>query len=321
LAAALLAVVSARAELVSRGQNTGTGARALALGQAFTGVADDYSALYYNAAGLTQLRSSEVGLNLSYRMRTNDASPAGGQGGRRSIETTRINAATLILTQGCGWAIGMGYYSPTAFDDPLQYFAQGREYAYEAFGNMDHYRVAFAYAPSKLVSVGLAASALSGTEQLEIRDGITARYLEEYAGFNLEPSFLIRLSDALSLGGSAVAVERLALRDTYQEQGGAPEETHYTIRHPFQTRLGIGFQAGRTQVSLDWHGTFWSTYGYAERGNAFLRNEANYPNSHVLAVGLEHHLTRKGPVLRAGVSAEYEAALADYAGFDDRSRF
>jgi hypothetical protein len=110
------------------------------------------------------------------------------------------------------------------------------------------------------------------------------------------------------LGGSAVAVERLALRDTYQEQGGAPEETHYTIRHPFQTRLGIGFQAGRTQVSLDWHGTFWSTYGYAERGNAFLRNEANYPNSHVLAVGLEHHLTRKGPVLRAGVSAEAEDA-------------
>jgi hypothetical protein len=52
------AISTARAdvdgELVSLGKKTGVGARAISLGEAFTAVADDYSALYYNAAGMTR---------------------------------------------------------------------------------------------------------------------------------------------------------------------------------------------------------------------------------------------------------------------------
>jgi long-chain fatty acid transport protein len=38
----------------------GTGSKAQAMGNAFIGVADDYSAIYWNPAGLTQLSSSEI---------------------------------------------------------------------------------------------------------------------------------------------------------------------------------------------------------------------------------------------------------------------
>ena len=38
----------------------GAGARACAMGEAFTGIADDPSAIYWNPAGLTQMNSAQI---------------------------------------------------------------------------------------------------------------------------------------------------------------------------------------------------------------------------------------------------------------------
>ena len=292
-------------ELVSLGKKTGVGARAISLGEAFTAVADDYSALYYNAAGMTQLSRSEVAANLSYGFFQNEAIFDGGAPSPSSLETTKLNALALVLTDGGRWALGLGYYVPVSFDDPLYYRgAGGTPYAYAAEGQMDHYRLGLAYMISEQVSLGLAASAVSGREQLEIRDGHTVRFLEEYTGYNLEPSFLIHLSDMFSLGGSAVAMEQLQLEDTYQEKGGSPLESQYDIHHPFQAKLGLAFQSGLSQVSFDWHGDFWSSYSYSSAGEAFVRHDVHYPNKHTFNIGLEQHLNKRGPALRLGYTWE-----------------
>jgi long-subunit fatty acid transport protein len=292
-------------ELVSLGKKTGVGARALGLGEAFTAVADDYSALYYNAAGMTQLSRSEAAANLSYGFFRNQATLAGNASAPTSLETTKLNALTLVLTDGGRWALGLGYYVPVSFDDPLSYRASdGSQYVYDADGQMDHYRLGLAYMVNEQVSLGLAASAVAGREQLEIQDGNTSRFLEEYTGYNLEPSFLIHLSDMFSVGGSAVVMEQLQLEDTYQEKGGDPLESQYDIHHPFQAKLGLSFQSGLTQVSFDWHGDFWSSYSYESAGDAFVHHDVHYPNKHTFNIGLEQHLDRHGPVLRAGYTWE-----------------
>jgi long-subunit fatty acid transport protein len=292
-------------ELVSLGKKTGVGARAISLGEAFTAVADDYSALYYNAAGMTQLSRSEVAANLSYGYIQNDATLGGGSPASANLETTKLNALTMVLTDGGRWALGLGYYVPVSFDDPLLYRdAGGSEYLYDGQGQMDHYRLGLAYMVSEQVSLGLAATAVSGTEQLEIQDGNTARYLEEYTGYNLEPSFLIHLSDMFSVGGSAVVMEQLQLEDTYQEKGGNPLESQYDIHHPFQAKLGMAFQSGLTQVSFDWHGDFWSSYSYNSAGEAFVRHDVHYPNKHTFNIGLEQYLDKHGPALRLGYTWE-----------------
>lgn len=292
-------------ELVSLGKKTGVGARALSMGEAFTAVADDYSALYYNAAGMTQLSRSELGVNLSYGMYGNSATLDGAMATRRTLESTKLNALTMVLTDGGRWALGLGYYVPISFDDPLYYRDKdGREYAYDAEGQMDHYRIGLAYMVSEQMSLGLAASAVGGREQLQIEDGKTVRYLEEYTGFNLEPSFLVHLSDMFSIGGSAVMMERLELEDTYQERGSGPIESSYDIRHPFQAKLGLAFQSGLTQVSFDWHGDFWSSYSYRSAADAFVLHDVHYPNKHTFNLGLEQHLQKRGPALRLGYTWE-----------------
>jgi long-subunit fatty acid transport protein len=291
----------AGSELVALGTKVGVGARALSLGEAFTGVANDYSALHYNAAGMSQLTKSEVSLNLSYGFLENRTSVTGGSGAIRSLESTRLNALTLILTDGGRWSVGVGYSSPISFDDPLAYVAHNREYAYTANGHLDQYRLGVAYKASDVVRLGLAVSALNGQEQLEIQDGTTERYLEEYRGFNLEPSLLLRLSEFVNLGASAVVVEQLALVDTWQQQGGRPVETLYDISHPFQTKLGMAFHRDLTQISFDWHGDYWSSNSYTLVGAAFNEGHFEYPNLHTFALGLEQELVKCGPVLRGGV--------------------
>jgi long-subunit fatty acid transport protein len=292
-------------ELVSLGKKTGVGARAISLGEAFTAVADDYSALYYNAAGMTQLSRSEVAANFSYGFSENQASLDGERSSPTSLEATKLNALTMVLTDGGRWALGLGYYVPVSFDDPLAYRgADGSQYLYDAEGQMDHYRLGLAYMVSEQVSLGLAASAVSGREQLEIQDGNTARYLEDYTGYNLEPSFLVHLSDMFSVGGSAVVMEQLQLEDTYQEKGGSPLESQYDIHHPFQAKLGLAFQSGLTQVSFDWHGDFWSSYNYNSAGEAFVRHDVHYPNKHTFNIGLEQYLDKHGPALRLGYTWE-----------------
>jgi long-subunit fatty acid transport protein len=305
LAAAIGSAQSeAAAELVPQGAKTGVGARAISMGEAFTAVADDYSALYYNAAGMTQLSRSEVGATFAYGFLENQASFRGGAPDKSSLESAKLNALNMVLTDGGRWSLGLGYYTPVTFDDPLAYRTGEGEYAYFATGQMDHYRLGLAYMVSEEVSLGLAASAISGQEELEIRDGSTVRYLEEYTGFNLEPSFLIHLSDFFSLGGSAVVMERLELVDTYQEEGAGPIESRYDIRHPFQAKMGIAFQSGLTQISVDWHGDFWSSYEYRNFGEAFAARDEYRPNKHALRIGLEQHLDKRGPVLRAGYTWE-----------------
>jgi hypothetical protein len=59
-------------------QGFGVGARALGMGNAYTGVASDYSAVFWNPAGLAQAQYGEFSFGLSY-LSNNDNSTFFGQ--------------------------------------------------------------------------------------------------------------------------------------------------------------------------------------------------------------------------------------------------
>lgn len=72
---------------------SGFGARALGMGGAYEGVADDYSAIYWNPAGLAQMRKMEYWMGLSHFKLNNDIV-------YRNTNSTADNSATKLNSLG-----------------------------------------------------------------------------------------------------------------------------------------------------------------------------------------------------------------------------
>jgi long-subunit fatty acid transport protein len=79
----------------------GVGSRALGMGNAYTGVASDYSAIYWNPAGLAQAEHGEFSLGLSY-LNNQDKSSLGNQDNTAvfGIQTPYTNTLTNLNSLG-----------------------------------------------------------------------------------------------------------------------------------------------------------------------------------------------------------------------------
>ena len=76
--------------------NTGTGARALGLGNAFTGVADDFTAVWWNPAGLGQIKKFELTGGFSHFNYDDDATFLGNTT-NNSNSATNLNNLGLVF--------------------------------------------------------------------------------------------------------------------------------------------------------------------------------------------------------------------------------
>ena len=73
----------------------GVGVRAMGMGGAFVGVADDFTAMYWNPAGLAQMQRREVQVSFLRNSRTND-SIFNGTPGRSELTNTRFGSLGFV---------------------------------------------------------------------------------------------------------------------------------------------------------------------------------------------------------------------------------
>ena len=103
------------------GLYTEVGAKATALGGAFTGVADDYSALFYNPAGLGQIKKSNVFVSFSH-MNRSDKATSGGNEVMDEASYTKLDAFGIVLpvpTSRGSLVFSFGYHRVRGFDGIL----------------------------------------------------------------------------------------------------------------------------------------------------------------------------------------------------------
>jgi long-subunit fatty acid transport protein len=96
----------------------GFGARALSLGGAYQGVADDYSAIYWNPAGLAQLRKMEFMMGISHTVLRNNLDYRGNPF-QVTNSATRLNSLGLafpIPTYRGSLVFAVGYQRVKDFD-------------------------------------------------------------------------------------------------------------------------------------------------------------------------------------------------------------
>ncbi len=74
----------------------GFGARALGMGGAYSAVADDYSAIFWNPGGLAQMRKMEFWMDLSHLNYSNDAT-LNGTSKKSSISATKFNSIGMVF--------------------------------------------------------------------------------------------------------------------------------------------------------------------------------------------------------------------------------
>jgi long-subunit fatty acid transport protein len=104
----------------------GIGARSQAMGNAFVGIADDYSATYWNPAGLAKMKRSEITGDLNYFRFNNNATYMG------TISVDNQKATTLN-------AIGLAYKFPTSRGSLVMSLGYNRFKNYDGYMNLIGY--------------------------------------------------------------------------------------------------------------------------------------------------------------------------------------
>ncbi len=101
----------------------GVGARALGMGNAYTGIADDYTAIFWNPAGLGQARFGELSIGMSYQ-NMSDSSAFFGPGSAYTTGSTNLNNLGLVYPAPASrgsFVIGFGYHRQNNFTSGLSF--------------------------------------------------------------------------------------------------------------------------------------------------------------------------------------------------------
>jgi len=164
----------------------GVGIRAQSMGNAYVGLANDYSAIYWNPAGLTQLRTSEIVGSLYHLKFNNEATFAG---------TTIPDARNFTKLQ----SLGLAYKFPTTQGSFVLAFG------YNRYKNYDEY----------LYFSGFSADSIDLGFDLEDNNGNVNfypydRYVQRTEEMNQDGNL-----NAWSIGAGLMVSPRLALGVTF----------------------------------------------------------------------------------------------------------
>ena len=116
------AVAMAQVEEIAIGNTFGVGARTMGMGGATLGIADDFTTLYWNPAGLAQIRKVELFGALSHSEMDTETQFTRGKETKADRSKTRPSSIGFVYpfytTRG-GLAFALGYNRPQNFDSRI----------------------------------------------------------------------------------------------------------------------------------------------------------------------------------------------------------
>ena len=240
-------VGAAQVEEMAIGNTFGVGAREMGMGGASLGLADDYTALYWNPAGLAQIRQFELFTSFSHNTATAETTFAGAETTGTSRSQVRPNAIGMVYPfprREGGLAIAFGYNRAQNFDtqtaiqgiDP----GSGTEFSGLAVdetnvntGGIGIWSFGASMSLTKRILIGGSVDFWQGHSLNELDttatdivniDSELARFRyddetdREYSGIGGRIGLLAHLTDAISLGITLVSPIELSVNE-YWYQG------------------------------------------------------------------------------------------------------
>ncbi|OGB89334.1 hypothetical protein A2625_04115 [candidate division WOR-1 bacterium RIFCSPHIGHO2_01_FULL_53_15] len=262
--------------------NAGVGARALGMGSAFTAIADNADAPYWNPAGLGQVTSNEI-TTMQTRLST-DAD-------HYYISYVR---PALGGTLGISWIqVGLGSINQTSAEVDINNEVQNLS-IFSYFSNA--YLLSYGKNLNEHISVGLTGKYLT-SDMAGVSGG-------QGSGYSVTPGLLIRLSSIVSRPSSIVTIG-LKLDDALNQQQWG---TGTIEKVPPKLRLGLAYHSPNP-------GTFAVDVSQTMKSNYSPDISAGYEWTDKF---LSFRVGYAGSGLTAGAGFAINQARVDYAYVNNR---
>lgn len=304
----LFTVGTAGAQELFNFRLNGNGARSAGLGYAFTGVADDASAISWNPAGLVQLYQMEASVvgRMSAASGTVDGLQDAGITGWdvQAQSKFQFNFASFVVPLSLGdFQIvgGVAFRRMFDFTQEITQTITTDGFGYNFLEQVRYNDTAGginAIAPSlgikinDMFSVGVTANILTGSEEGSSsveNDGLLdseSSYAIDYSGLIIDVGVLARLSEMISVGATiSLPHER---KYTFTDVNGVDPRLEGTLSAPLFYRVGVGVRpTDKLLLAADYNSRPISKVKL-ENGNTLA--DFDVPDVNSFHIGLEYLL-------------------------------
>ena len=306
---------------------SGIGARAIALGGAYTSLSNDFTATFWNPAGLAQLPKSSVYTSIGHLSHDADISFGNDQASPLTENYTRLDGVGLVYKNPLSrnnvvWAIGRN--TLFAFDSKLSVPTGGIDENLSIIesGEIHAWTGAVAADISPRTSFGVSVNWLRGSDEYDFRENsgessISENFTPSYNGFSLIFGGLYR-GEYANFGMSITAPTFYSVDDSWNILDVYADSSvnyvgsnEYRLIMPFKFNAGISSYIGNTLLTADFHLTDFSQIEFSSDifdEGVSLDSEINRDISSELratlgySVGLEYLLPTTDLKLRLGLA-------------------
>jgi long-chain fatty acid transport protein len=278
----------------------GNGARAAGMGYAFVGVADDATAISWNAAGLTQLYSMEASAigRFSFGSLNTDFQTLNYEVDRSS--SFQLNFASFVVPFSAGdYNIvgGVAYrniYDFTIKTENNVTFEDGSTYSWidDEKGGINAITPALAFQLSDIISFGAAVNILMGdyTYNYSDSDGDESETNVDYSGLNVDLSTLVKPTPQFAIGANFSLPHTVTF-------DGKDETDQWTTERKVPLFFSIGAAIRATDnltIAADYRNRPWSkseVEKYTENDIEYENPNdlfTEYPDANSFHVGIEY---------------------------------
>lgn len=243
--------------------------------QAFVGVADDPSAIYYNPAGITQVEGTQVDTSGVVVFTDQDYNNSGVPGNPSTNSSQIPYGANVFMTTDKVSAVhlGLGVYAPFARDS--KYDINGATYDMKHYASITRIDLAptLAMDINEYVSVGLGPVLSHVTERSSIMGVYTKGKGQGYTG---QAGVLFKLPHQIKIGLSYLGKEHSRTTGNGEMTGSDDAYTMY-LNFPDIYRIGASWQ-----INEKW----FVSAGYELEGWSYLKKvKYNYTDPTLASVG------------------------------------
>ncbi len=312
--------------------NTLMGWKALGLGGAFVGVADDPSAIFYNPAGLV-FQSEKFNFSIGgYSIRpTHEFIMVTGS---RAESRYNVSLPQLFLSYRTSekLTLGFGFFVPYA-GGGIDWKQEDLGFPFKSTLGVYSFTPALAYEVNEKLSLGLCLNFYGSSMTC---DTVTEEYgpmstEEKGSGFSASVGVMFRPTERIGLGLRIMGTARMKLSGTTAITVEVPglgtfpftldSETRFNL--PWDFELGFSYRISENLLfSSGAQYTMWSALDKVEKtiknvpqtGDLKVDEPMNFENILILRAGLEYHLYG-GVFLRGGIGLDRYATPEETLDF------